>query len=109
MGKKIVSFFLISLMFLSIAGCGDDKQICLHPKDKTTGVVKEDCHTFETYGLLNANDNQNPDVKYKVIWGNVFWGVALSGCFLLPTIYFFGFSMFEPVAEKLPGTPGAIN
>jgi len=33
-----------------------------------------------------------------MIWGNIIWGVILFVTVIAP-IYFFGFSMFEPIGE----------
>lgn len=80
---KTVAIILIAIMFLM--GCGSDKVI--------NGVE------YETYGLLNQDDVKSPNIKYKPIWGNIIWGSLLFGTIIAP-IYFFGFSMFEPVGIK---------
>lgn len=56
---------------------------------------------YDTYGLLNQDDKKNPDIHYEVIWGNVIWGFVLAETIIAP-IYFFGFSLFEPVGPKMP-------
>ncbi len=57
----------------------------------------------ETIGLVNILVNDSsilepkwPDVQYKMIMGNVIWGIILCETVVAP-IYFFGFSMFEPI------------
>ena len=60
-------------------------------------------------GLINKNvgnlttSNYSLDVQYDVCWGNVIWGVLLIETIIAP-IYFFGFSMFNPVG-KMPPIP----
>jgi len=66
-------------------GCGDVKSI--------NGKV------YDTYGLLNINKKKNPDIEYKVIIGNVVWGCILVETIIAP-VYFFGFSLYEPVGRK---------
>ena len=56
-------------------------------------------HKYGSYGLLSADNERDPNVQYKVVWGNVFWGVFFSETIIAP-IYFFGFSLFEPVGLK---------
>lgn len=55
--------------------------------------------TYDTYGLLSADEKRNPDIQYEIVWGNVFWSIVLFETAIAP-IYFFGFSIFEPVAKK---------
>lgn len=80
----IVATLIICIGYLS--GCGDAKVI--------NGKY------YDTYGLLNKEENRDPDIKYRVIMGNVLWS-----CFLIETIvfpvYFIGFSLYEPVELKI--------
>ena len=39
------------------------------------------------------------NIKYEVIWGNLVLGILLCETIVAP-VYFFGFSLFEPVGEK---------
>ncbi len=55
--------------------------------------------TYGSYGLLNQDNKKDPNVEYEVVWGNVFWGAIFCETFIAP-IYFFGFSLFEPVGPK---------
>ena len=80
--KKIICCVLILLL---LVGCADKKTI--------------DGITYDTYGLLSAEDKKNPDIQYEVVWGNVIWGVILIETVIAP-IYFFGFAMYEPVGKK---------
>lgn len=85
-GKYVTMVCLLSFLSLATSGCGNTKTI--------NGVE------YDTYGLLNEDEGKNPNIRYSVIWGNVVWGVLLSVFFLIPAVYFFGFSLFEPVAPK---------
>jgi hypothetical protein len=91
--QKIVAVALVICLMLCLAGCGDNKKI--------------DGTTYGTYGLLDFDDMKNPDIEYRVIWGNVFWGVVLIETVIAP-IYFFGFSLFEPVGKK-PAIKGKVH
>ena len=88
MYKKFVAILVCSLFLTTSIGCGQTKYI---------GTVE-----YDTYGLLNSNDKKNDAIEYKVIWGNVIWGCILVETLVAP-VYFFGFSLFEPVGPKLAG------
>jgi hypothetical protein len=82
------SVFCVMLLFLlttSLYGCGDTKVI--------DGVE------YDTYGILNSNNKKNEKIEYDYIVGNVVWGIILFETIIAP-VYFFGFSLFEPVGEK---------
>ena len=81
--KKLIILFCIMSMLVS--GCASDKTIDGKP------------HT--SYGLLNENKYKDPNIKYELVWGNVIWGAILVETVIAP-IYFFGFSIFEPVGKK---------
>lgn len=56
-------------------------------------------------GLISMNvssnlitSNYSKDIQYEICWGNVIWGIILSETIIVP-IYFFGFSMFNPIGE----------
>lgn len=89
--KKLIAVVLMA-MVLFMTGCGDTKKI--------NGV------TYDTYGLLSP-EKHNPNIEYEVIWGNVFLGVLLVETIIAP-VYFFGFSLFEPV-QPVPAIPGSIQ
>lgn len=82
--KRFMSMLLVIVMFFSLIGCGSDKVI--------NGVE------YETKGLFTL-DEKSPDIQYKVIVGNVIWGILLIETVIFP-VYFFGFSMYEPVGLK---------
>lgn len=79
---------------LSLGGCARPMEIC--------GT------TYQSYGILNMDDKKNPEIEYEVIWGNVFWGAILFETVIAP-IYFFGFSIFNPVGKKGAVPKGAIQ
>jgi hypothetical protein len=58
--------------------------------------------TYGTCGAISmATDDdckENAVVKYKPCWGNIIWGAVLIETVVAP-IYFFGFSMFNPVPK----------
>ena len=92
--KKLLSTLLIIGILFS--GCADRKVI---------GSVE-----YDTYGLFDKNDKENPEIAYSVSWGNVFWGVVLIETILAP-IYFFGYALFEPDGYKNhnPKMKGVVN
>lgn len=75
--------------------------VCSCSSNKTIGEK-----TYETYGLLNADDNKNSNIKYKPCWGNIFWGAFLFET-IVASIYFFGFDYMEPVGPN-NDEPGVI-
>ena len=82
--KKVVIWFLV-ISCLSLGGCADMKTL--------DGVV------YDTCGLFNQDEKKNPDIQYEIVWGNVIWGALLCETIIAP-IYFYGFSMWEPVGKK---------
>ena len=89
--RKIVAIIVVVIL---LAACGSN--IWIDGKEKkTVGIVNilvNDPSLFET---------KDPTIQYRVIWGNVIWGVILSKSIIFP-IYFFGFSMFEPIGKLTP-------
>jgi len=84
--KKFVALILITSI-LAI-GCGQSKVI--------------DGKTLDTVGLISMNvdvGNYSNKVHYEPCWGNIIWGVILIETIIAP-IYFFGFSMFNPICIK---------
>lgn len=89
--KKIAMFVIVAFLAATLSGCGDSK------------VVKG--KDIPTYGLFNQSDKYE-GVEYRVIIGNVVWGILLCETIIAP-IYFFGFSLFEPVGVDT-GSPKTI-
>lgn len=87
MKSKIFTVFtvLIFSCMVFISGCG------------TTRVI--DGVEYDTYGLVNKHDIKDPDIEYRIIPGNVIWGAVLFKTYAAP-LYFYGFSLFEPVGKK---------
>lgn len=77
---------LLLLCFLLLAACGNDRMI--------NGKL------HETYGFINKDQSKDPNVTYRIITGNVIWGVVLVETLVMP-LYFFGFSLYEPVDPGL--------
>ena len=87
--KKAISIFIIVLFLfstLNLIGCGDAKVI--------NGIQ------YETYGLFNKDEIRKSNIEYKLILGNAIWGIILVETIIAP-IYFYGFSLYEPV-KALP-------
>ena len=92
--KKTTSIILILSLFVLFSGCGNTKVI--------------DGFEYDTYGLFNGNDERNPDIEYRLIIGNVVWSVIFCETIVVP-LYFFGFSLYEPVGKLDKDKPkGAI-
>ena len=90
MTKKFASIAVAASLLLS--ACGDTLEV--------------DKKTYDTYGVFNAQEQRNPELKYKLIIGNVIWSIILVETIIAP-IYFFGFSLYEPVGLKCK--PGAAE
>jgi len=88
--KKSISMFLVVLFIpMFLMSCGKNKTI----------NGKE----YKTIGIINIlNEEKDPSIKYRIITGNVIWGVLLCESVIAP-LYFFGFSMYEPIAKKEVG------
>jgi len=89
----VSKLILFGLLVLFLSGCGDTKKI--------NGI------TYDTYGLLSESNKKNPNIRYELILGNVIWGIILCETIAAP-IYFFGFSMWEPVGLDM-GVKGQID
>ena len=85
---------LVLTLTLSLQACADPKTI--------DGV------TYDTYGFINADEKRNPDVEYHLVVGNVVWGILLCESIVFP-IYFFGFSIYEPIGRKGHTVKGAVT
>ena len=95
--KKILTTILITaLLAVSFTGCADKKVI--------NGIE------YDTYGLFNQSQKENPNVEYELSVGNIIWSVILSETVIAP-IYFLGFSIFEPVGPKVtdPNLRGIVG
>jgi len=89
--KKV--FIFICLVALIFSSCGKPKMID-GKMYKTVGLI-------EMHSKSNVANDYSKDIEYEVCWGNVIWGCVLAETIIAP-IYFFGFSMFNPI-EKVGG------
>ena len=87
MSTNLIKLATVCLVALSLSACGNAKTIC----NKTS----------DTYGAFSTDDEENPNIKYKVIAGNVVWSILLIETVIAP-VYFIGFSLFEPVEARVP-------
>uniref|UniRef100_A0A6M3LMX0 Lipoprotein n=1 Tax=viral metagenome TaxID=1070528 RepID=A0A6M3LMX0_9ZZZZ len=92
--KKTISALLV-ISFLFVFACGNTMVLDV-PAKTTTGYKTA---TIGTYGLINKDDDMNPNVKYRLIVGNFIWSIILAETIIAP-IYFIGFSIYEPVGVK---------
>lgn len=84
---------LITVVALMFVGCGQSKRID-GKEYKTVGLI-------EMYAPPNViGHDYDKNIKYEICWGNVIWGAIFSETIIMP-IYFFGFSMYNPVC-KMP-------
>lgn len=93
--RSFLTVILVATLLL--VGCGEDRTVCIQQGDK------RECHTYVQYGLLNQDD-RDPNVQYKVIRGNVFWGIVLFASVVAPVIIF-GWYVYEPVGPKPNNEP----
>jgi len=93
MKKLITLLIVVSLTIMPLYGCGNTKVI--------DGVE------YDTYGLVSKGETRNPNIKYKVIIGNIIWSCILVETIIAP-IYFLGFSLYEPTRKVVSGEPKGI-
>lgn len=74
-----------------LVGCGQPQTLTID------GKIKE----YPTYGLFNSDEKKSDKVCYELSIGNTIWGVLLFETIIAP-VYFFGFSLFNPVSPKGP-------
>ena len=84
--KRFIALGLIAMM---LVGCAKQKMI--------------DGQVVKSYGLISEHVGDDTRkrkecVDYEVCWGNVIWGCIFIETIIAP-IYFFGFSMFQPVGK----------
>jgi len=86
--KKVTSIlltFIFICTIFTVSGCGNTMEI--------NGV------TYDTYGLFNKDEKKNDEIQYELVWENIILGVFFFHTIVAP-IYFYGFSMWEPVGVK---------
>lgn len=77
---------LITIVLFSLTSCADSKTI--------------NGKTYRPYGLFNQESAKNDSVYYEVSGWAVFSGVVFMEALFIPTIYTFGFNLWEPVCLK---------
>lgn len=82
-GAKMKKLLLVICICFFMIGCGNARTF--------------NGRYCDTYGLFNKEDKCE-NVRYKLIVGNLFWAIVFSEIIIVP-IYFFGFSLFEPVED----------
>ncbi len=83
--KKLFAMTAIAVR-LFLSSCADKKTI--------NGV------TYRPYGLLNEDACKNDSIEYTASGKAIFSGIFWSECCLIPTVYTFGFNLWEPVRKK---------
>jgi len=83
--KKKIAIIVLVVVSLAFSGCANTKVI--------DGVE------YDTYGLLSKDEKKNEKIQYELVWGNIVWGAILFSSVVAP-VYFYGFSMWEPVGKK---------
>jgi hypothetical protein len=89
MKKKLVLFVALCILLTS---CGSN-MVIEGKKYETVGLVNIIVDDESTMAI------KDPKIKYDLIIGNLIWGIILIETVIAP-IYFFGFSLFEPVGLK---------
>lgn len=84
MKKSIFSIAVLAITLLS--SCADNKNI--------------DGITYRPYGILNENDVKNDSIIYDISYQAVASGIIFSEMFFIPTVYTFGFNLYEPIGKK---------
>ncbi len=82
MKRLMASMMIILMLVFAFAGCADTKYI--------DGVK------YNYYGLFNKDSQKNPDIEYRVVLGNVVWGIILVETVIAPVIIA-GWFLWEPV------------
>lgn len=83
MKKVIVSLAVIATVLASCA------------KSKTIDGVK-----YRPYGFINESSCKNDSIHYEVSGWAAASGIIFSEAFLIPTVYTFGYNLWEPIAKN---------
>lgn len=95
--KKICLLLILIVAFVS---CGNGpKNIDIKQADSATISV-----SIDEYGIFNQ-DNENPQVKYKIVAGNVVLSVIFCETVIVP-VWLVGWHLWEPVCNKREWIPG---
>ena len=82
--KRLCILVVTACFLFTVASCGSNKVM--------NGIE------YETYGIFNKEEVRKEGVRYRLVIGNVVWGIILCETVIAP-IYFFGFSLYEPVGK----------
>lgn len=80
--KKITTIMLAIICTYALSSCADSKTI--------DGV------TYRPYGFFNDR-HQNPGIHYEIAGDAAVSGILFSECLLIPTVYTYGYNLWEPV------------
>ena len=95
MFNKFRNGLRVAACCLVLSGCGNTKII--------RGIE------YNTYGLANQSDRQNPDIEYELSLGSVFWAVIFSETIIVP-LYVILYDLYQPVGPKYPsGIKGEVT
>jgi len=85
---KVLVVIMLTVALL-LAGCADEKTLCVGNK----------CKTYEPYGWIDESRLRNECIEYKVVGWNVFWSIITIETIFAP-ILITGFDLWEPVGFK---------
>lgn len=77
---------LALVLTLGLTSCADSKTI--------NGAK------YEPYGLFSQDEEKVEGIHYKISGQAVFSGIVFSGLLFIPTIYTFGYNLYEPVCTE---------
>ncbi len=81
--KKLFIVLFISILF---ASCADNKVI--------NGVE------YRPYRLINQESTRVDSVEYQISPYAAVSGIVFMECFFIPTVYTYGYNLYEPVCLK---------
>ena len=94
--KKLLLALALTASCLVLTGCGAE--------EKNIGGT-----TYGTYGIANADEMKNPNIRYELSGWSIFWSVLFSETIIVP-IYFIGWDLYQPVDKKDPSwVPGQVK
>ena len=96
---KVTAMVVCLGMMAIFLGCGTSRTVCI----KKQAIPEPECHRYKQVGLFDP-ENENPDVEYEVIVGNVVWSVLLFPTIAVPLILL-GWYLWEPVGERSTDKP----
>jgi hypothetical protein len=79
--KKLVAS---CLLLMSLVSCADNAVVC--------------GEKAQPYGIFN-DEEKLPNVKYRVVFGNVVWSILLIETLFAP-LYFVGYALYEPIPKE---------